>query len=61
MTVKTITENKIGRKWEIIKNNDNLYSVNYYEFFKDIGWRLTGTDDGYTKDAVEWEYDVELS
>lgn len=61
MTVKTIVDNENGRKWEIVKSVDNLYNVNYYEFFQDTGWRLTGTDEGYAKDAVEWEYDIEVA
>lgn len=61
MTVKTITDNENGRKWEIIKNGDNLYSVKYYEFFQSTGWRLTVTDEGYTKDLIEWEYDIKVA
>ena len=61
MLVKTITDNENGRKWEIVKIGEDLYNVSYYEFFEATGWRLTGTDGGYTKDAVEWEYDVEVA
>lgn len=61
MLIKTIVDNESGRKWEIIKNGEDLYSVNYYEFFRGKGWRLTVTDEGYTKDAIEWEYDIEVA
>lgn len=61
MLIKTIVDNENGRKWEIIKNGDNLYSVKYYELFQSKGWRLIGADEGYTKDCIEWEYDIEVA
>ena len=61
MTVRTITDNENGRKCEIINNDDGLYSVKYYEFFQSIGWRLTSTDNGYTKDCIEWEFEIEVA
>ena len=58
MLVRTITDSENGRKWEIYKKSDNEYYYKYYEFFKQIGWRLTitaGNDrDGYfTKDCID--------
>lgn len=65
MLVKTITDKQEGRKWEIYKKSDNEYFYEYYEFFKQVGWRLTGREgdhiNGYlTKDVVEWEFDIKL-
>jgi hypothetical protein len=57
MLVKTIADNENGRKWEIIKHEADRYSVNYYEFFRSIGWKLTATERDYTKDCIEWEFD----
>lgn len=57
MIVKTITDSENGRKWEIIKHETDRYSVKYYEYFKATGWRLTATDNDYTKDCIEWEFE----
>lgn len=63
MLVRTITDDQEGRKWEIYKKSDDEYFYKYYEFFKQIGWRLTGrTGDhigGYlTKDVIEGEFNI---
>lgn len=58
MLVKTIEE--YGRKWEIYKNGENDYSFLYYEYFENIGWKYCFTENNYTKDAIEYELDVEL-
>ena len=65
MLVRTITDSENGRKWEIYKKSDNEYYYEYYEFFKQIGWRLTTTTgnnrDGYlTKDCIEWDFDISI-
>lgn len=39
MVVKTVVDEDAGRKWEIRKHEENRYSVAYYEYFKQIGWR----------------------
>ena len=63
MLIKTITDKQEGRKWEIYKKSDKEYFYKYYEFFKQIGWRLIGrTGDhinGYlTKECIQWEFDI---
>jgi hypothetical protein len=61
MLIKTITDNENGRKWEIFKKFNNNYFYKYYEFFNQIGWRLTGIEENYTRDSIEFEFDVSLA
>jgi hypothetical protein len=68
MKVKTITDEQDGRRWEIYKKADDQYYYKYYEFFRAIGWRLTGQRGGnaegggyYTKEAIEWELDTTVA
>ncbi|HHW90489.1 MAG TPA: hypothetical protein GX745_06290 [Clostridiales bacterium] len=67
MKVRTITDEQDGRKWEIYKKSDNEYYYKYYEFFQAAGWRLTGQSGGhadghyYTKEAIEYEFEIALS
>lgn len=67
MKIKTITDEDSGRRWEIYKRADNQYYYKYYEFFNAIGWRLTGQSGGhadgwyYTKDAIEWEFEITVA
>lgn len=59
MLIKTITDKTNGKKWEIYKKSNNEYFYKYYEFFKQIGWKPTGkTSEYFTKDAIEWEFDI---
>jgi hypothetical protein len=63
MLIKTITDDQEGRKWEIYKKSDDEYFYKYYEFFRQIGWKLTGrTGDhisGYlTRDCIQWYFDI---
>ncbi len=66
MLVKEIIDNEVGRKWEIYKVDNDSYYYKYYEFFQSIGWRFIDQDGGkeqkfyWTKDAIEWEFDIEL-
>ena len=60
MLVRTITDSENGRKWEIYKKSDNEYYYKYYEFFKQIGWRLTGTSEHMSKDCIEWDFDISI-
>ena len=60
MLIKTIIDNENGKKWEIFKNSDNDYSYKYYEYFNSIGWRFVASDNNYTKDAIEWEFDIQV-
>lgn len=60
MKVKTITDDQNGKRWDIYKKVENQYYYKYYEFFKSIGWRLTGKgSDGYmSKDLIEWDFEI---
>lgn len=62
MLIKSIIDAPSGRKWDIYKRADNEYYYKYYEYFKSIGWRLTATTGGkgeyFTKDCIEWEFDI---
>jgi hypothetical protein len=64
MLIRTIIDNKDGRKWEIYKKSDNEYFYKYYEYFKQCGWRLTGKQTGdyingyLTKDCIEWQFNI---
>lgn len=61
MLVKTITDTENGRKWEIYKESDGTYSYKYLEFYKSVGWRQISGDFGYTKDAIEWQFEIKVS
>jgi hypothetical protein len=66
MKVRTITDEQDGRKWEIYKKSDNEYYYKYYEFFQAAGWRLTGQRGGhadgyYTKETIEWKFEIVLA
>jgi hypothetical protein len=61
--IKIIINENDGRKWEIYKKSDNEYFYKYYEFFKQIGWRLTGREGdhikGYiTKDCIKYQFEI---
>ena len=60
MLVKTIEDKKYGIKWEIFKISDNSYFYNYYEYFSQIGWRLTGTSEHMSKNCIEWVLDTSV-
>lgn len=59
MPVKAIVDNEMGKKWEIIKNG-LLYSIKYYEYFESCGWRFLFSEADYTKDAIEYYFDISL-
>ena len=67
MLVKQIIDNETGRRWDIIKHEENRYSVKYYEFFSSTGWRLTKTDrnfsepDYYSKDLIEYMFEITVA
>lgn len=62
MVVKTIVDNEVGRKWEIIKHEEDRYSYNYYEFFKALGWKKISNEiEYYSKDAIEFEFGMEVA
>ena len=59
MLIRTITDQDNERKWEIYQN-DNRYSYKYYEFYNKIGWRLLWSEENFTKDVIEFEFDIVL-
>lgn len=59
MIVKTIVNEADGCKWEIIKHEENRYSIDYYEYFQQLGWKkFEESKRYYTKDCIEWEFDI---
>lgn len=61
MLVKVLEDKENGRKWEIYKDGENDYSYRYYEYFKECGWRKYGEDKNYSKEAIEWEFDIKVA
>ncbi len=61
MVVKSIVDQECGKRWDIIKHEPDRYSVNYYEFYHVIGWRLVGTDRDLSKDCIELEFDCTVA
>jgi len=59
MLIKTVVDEKNGRKWELYKKEEGLYFYKYYEYFKSCGWRYITRDgdhiNGYlTEDCIKW-------
>lgn len=62
MIVKKIIDNENGKRWDIIKHEENRYSVNYYEYFQATGWRQYKMPKEYlTKECVEFEFDCTVA
>lgn len=55
-----IINSENGAKMRVVKAGD-LYNLEFWEYSKARGWRLICTDNGWTKDAVECEYDIRIS
>ena len=53
MLIKTITDNKTGKKWEVYEEDNKHYKYIYYEFYSQIGWRKITEEKNFTKDAIE--------
>lgn len=61
MTPLTIYATGNKEKWVITQNENGLYDVEYFEYFKNGGWRSYGNKEtNYTKEAIEWDFDIEL-
>lgn len=46
-------------KVEIVKVGENAYSVTHYEYFPSCSqWRKIGKSETYTKDCIEWMFDI---
>lgn len=48
------------KKWKIEKQKDGLYKFTYHEYFTRGGWRETGKETNYTKEAIEHLFDIKL-
>lgn len=46
-----------GTRWDIIKQTDGTYTARYSELYAGM-WRLLFEDTGYTKEAIELEFDI---
>lgn len=58
MVVKQMIDQNNGRRWDIIKHEEDRYSVNYYEYFQTLGWKLYKfPKEYYTKVGIELEFD----
>lgn len=62
MIIKTIIDKDNGRKWEIIKKDEDAYTYNYYEYFRGLGWKGYNNDNRevYSKAAIEAEFGITL-
>lgn len=48
-------------KVEIVKVGEDAYSVSHYEYFPSCNqWRKIGKSETYTKDCVEWMFDITI-
>ena len=46
-----------GTRWDIIKQADGTYAARYSELYAGM-WRSLFEDTGYTKEAIELEFDI---
>lgn len=61
MLIKSLIDNENGTKLEIYKNGENNYGYKHYEFFTNIGWRFMFEENNYSKDAIEFEFDIKVA
>lgn len=62
MIVATVYSDSKKEKWEIIKNGENSYDVEYFEYFNEIGWKSYGiSDKNCTKDLIEWDFEIKIA
>lgn len=44
------------------KSGSAEYSYDYYEFYKDCGWKkLMSSSERYSKEAIEYDFDIEIT
>jgi hypothetical protein len=60
MIIKTIINEQFGKKWEITKHEENRYSIKYYEYFKNCGWKSYMPVEYCDKDYIEYIFDIKL-
>lgn len=61
MIVKTLLDNELGKRYDIFKQSNGLYGYRYYEFFKSIGWKLYGEENDFTKESIEYDFDIKIA
>lgn len=60
--VKTIINEEIGTKYEIVKYEDGRYGYRYYEFFQSIGWKFMWHEDcRCSKEFIEEEFEIKVA
>jgi hypothetical protein len=60
MIIKTIINKKVGKKVEITKHEENRYSIKYYEYFKNGGWKSYMPAEYCDKDYIKFNFGIEL-
>jgi len=61
MIIKTIENKENETKFDIYKYEDGTYGYKYYEFFEQCGWRYVSKNRyPYTKEAIEFDFDINL-
>ncbi len=59
MLVKTIIDEDLGAKWEILQEGEDSYRVKYFEYYQSCGWRFI-SDDVCSREVIEDMFDVSL-
>lgn len=60
MKVVEIVNKKAGTKWEILKVSEDCYTAKLYEMYSG-DWRFLVQDGYYTKDGIEFEFDIKIA
>ena len=61
MLIKTIENKAKGTKWEIYKMSENEYGCRYFERYAGKWVPLFPVESGYTKEAIEYEFDIKIA
>ena len=60
MKIMEIVNKKAGTKWEILKVSEDCYTAKLYEMHSG-DWRFLVQDGYYTKDGIEFEFDIKIA
>ena len=60
MLIREIENRMNGTKWSIYKNSENNYSAKYSELYAGQ-WKSIFEESGYTKDGIEFEFDIKIA
>ena len=58
--VYTMKIMEAGTKWEILKVSEDCYTAKLYEMHSG-DWRFLVQDGYYTKDGIEFEFDIKIA